>query len=126
MAISGGIRVSQTHLVIFYQAPHSRVLEPCVVLLSCKLVMVYYFHLYLCIGRHYDSDHKRWKANFRCALNSLPDVKENKEQGIKKGNNAFKVYRFLDAKETRGLKEAKAKKKQGIFSFLYGVSIFQY
>ncbi|KAL3885276.1 hypothetical protein ACJMK2_025360 [Sinanodonta woodiana] len=59
-------------------------------------------------GRHYDSDHKRWKANFRCALNSLPDVIELKEQGVKKGNNAFKVYRFLDEKESKFGKDAKA------------------
>ncbi|KAK3609369.1 hypothetical protein CHS0354_036608 [Potamilus streckersoni] len=59
-------------------------------------------------GRHYDSDHKRWKANFRCALNSLPDVVELKEQGVKKGNNAFKVYRFLDEKESKFGKDAKA------------------
>ncbi|XP_069124950.1 interferon regulatory factor 2-like isoform X2 [Argopecten irradians] len=55
-------------------------------------------------GKHMDNDvpdPKRWKANFRCALNSLPDVAEVKEQGIKKGQNAFKVYRFLEEKKTK-------------------------
>lgn len=35
---------------------------------------------------------KRWKANFRCALNSLPDVHEVKNAGQTRGNNPFKVY----------------------------------
>ena len=65
------------------------------------------------VGRHQDSDHKRWKANFRCALNSLPDVEELKEQGIKKGNNAFKVYKFLDERESKTPKATSIKKKKG-------------
>ncbi|KAK3579482.1 hypothetical protein CHS0354_028300 [Potamilus streckersoni] len=43
-----------------------------------------------------NQDTKRWKANFRCALNSLSDVKEQKDSGVKKGANAFKVYKFTD------------------------------
>lgn len=39
---------------------------------------------------------KRWKANFRCALNSLRDVVEVPDQGQKNGMNGFKVYRFED------------------------------
>ncbi|XP_074648772.1 uncharacterized protein LOC141904142 isoform X2 [Tubulanus polymorphus] len=37
---------------------------------------------------------KRWKANFRCALNSLADIVEDKKLSRKKGCDAFKVYRF--------------------------------
>ncbi|KAK3507360.1 hypothetical protein QTP70_014817 [Hemibagrus guttatus] len=37
-------------------------------------------------------DPKTWKANFRCALNSLPDVQELRDRSIKKGHNAFRVY----------------------------------
>ncbi|KAL3876855.1 hypothetical protein ACJMK2_034639 [Sinanodonta woodiana] len=49
-----------------------------------------------------NQDTKRWKANFRCALNSLSDVKEQKDSGVKKGANAFKVYKFIDqAKDSR-------------------------
>ena len=47
------------------------------------------------------TDPKRWKANFRCALNSLPDVKEEKNMSQRKGQDAFKVYRFLPAKTRR-------------------------
>uniref|UniRef100_A0A3P8VTJ4 Interferon regulatory factor 1-like n=1 Tax=Cynoglossus semilaevis TaxID=244447 RepID=A0A3P8VTJ4_CYNSE len=45
-------------------------------------------------------DPKTWKANFRCALNSLPDVCELREQSRKRGNNAFKVYRMLPSTHT--------------------------
>ncbi|XP_071953147.1 uncharacterized protein [Antedon mediterranea] len=37
---------------------------------------------------------KTWKANFRCAINSLPDIVEIKDLGTKRGNNAFKVYKI--------------------------------
>ncbi|CAF92752.1 unnamed protein product, partial [Tetraodon nigroviridis] len=40
-------------------------------------------------------DPKTWKANFRCALNSLPDVCELQEHSRKRGNNAFRVYKML-------------------------------
>ncbi|XP_052007243.1 interferon regulatory factor 1-like isoform X1 [Xyrauchen texanus] len=40
-------------------------------------------------------DPKTWKANFRCALNSLPDVKELQDKSMKKGHNAFRVYILL-------------------------------
>ncbi|XP_055082626.1 interferon regulatory factor 1-like isoform X2 [Periophthalmus magnuspinnatus] len=38
---------------------------------------------------------KTWKANFRCALHSLPDVEEVKDQSIQKGQGAMRVYRML-------------------------------
>ncbi|KPP79162.1 hypothetical protein Z043_101280 [Scleropages formosus] len=45
-------------------------------------------------------DPKTWKANFRCALNSLPDVKELHDRSTKKGNNAFRVYMLLPSVKT--------------------------
>lgn len=52
-----------------------------------------------CTGR-FDPDNKggfkRWKANFRCALNSLPDVEEVKEESGMKTTDPYKVYRLLD------------------------------
>ena len=52
-----------------------------------------------CLGR-FDPDNKggfkRWKANFRCALNSLPDVEEVKEESGMKTTDPYKVYRLLD------------------------------
>lgn len=48
-------------------------------------------------------DPKTWKANFRCAMNSLPDIEEVKDKSIKKGSNAFRVYKMLSSLE-RSLK----------------------
>uniref|UniRef100_A0A671L285 Interferon regulatory factor 2-like n=1 Tax=Sinocyclocheilus anshuiensis TaxID=1608454 RepID=A0A671L285_9TELE len=45
------------------------------------------------------SDPKTWKANFRCAMNSLPDIEEVKDKSMKKGNNAFRMYRMLSSYE---------------------------
>ncbi|KAJ8013709.1 hypothetical protein DPEC_G00032600 [Dallia pectoralis] len=56
-------------------------------------------------GRHKPGvdkpDPKTWKANFRCALNSLPDVKELHDKSIKKGSNAFRVYMMLPSKSVK-------------------------
>ncbi|KAJ8383098.1 hypothetical protein SKAU_G00038760 [Synaphobranchus kaupii] len=61
-------------------------------------------------------DPKTWKANFRCAMNSLPDIEEVKDKSIKKGTNAFRVYKMLLPSERptkkgkkRGEKEEKIK-----------------
>ncbi|KAJ8318486.1 hypothetical protein KUTeg_003577 [Tegillarca granosa] len=48
-----------------------------------------------------NADPKKWKANFRCALNSLRDVEELKQDGQKRGSNAFKIYRFLVKRRPR-------------------------
>lgn len=44
-------------------------------------------------------DPKTWKANFRCAVNSLPDMEEVKDKSNKKGTNAFRVYKMLSSSE---------------------------
>lgn len=44
-------------------------------------------------------DPKTWKANFRCAMNSLPDIEEVKDESIKRGSNAFRMYRMLTPTE---------------------------
>nr|KAG5696022.1 hypothetical protein BaRGS_013928 [Batillaria attramentaria] len=44
---------------------------------------------------------KRWKANFRCALHSLPDVKELTSPDDRKGRNASRTYRFLTPNEVQ-------------------------
>ncbi|XP_051506342.1 interferon regulatory factor 2-like isoform X4 [Myxocyprinus asiaticus] len=50
-------------------------------------------------------DPKTWKANFRCAMNSLPDIEEVKDKSIKKGTNAFRVYKMLSASERHSKRE---------------------
>ncbi|XP_034078702.1 interferon regulatory factor 2 isoform X1 [Gymnodraco acuticeps] len=54
-------------------------------------------------------DPKTWKANFRCAMNSLPDIEEVKDKSIKKGTNAFRVYKMLSSSE-RMMKKVEKKK----------------
>lgn len=53
-------------------------------------------------------DPKTWKANFRCALNSLPDICELQEHSRKRGSNAYRVYRMMPSTQThrrrRGLR----------------------
>ncbi|XP_031442805.1 interferon regulatory factor 2 [Clupea harengus] len=59
-------------------------------------------------------DPKTWKANFRCAMNSLPDIEEVKDKSIKKGTNAFRVYKMLSPSERqtkRGGKKRSEKEK---------------
>ncbi|KAJ7316504.1 hypothetical protein JRQ81_002666 [Phrynocephalus forsythii] len=41
-------------------------------------------------------DPKTWKANFRCAMNSLPDIEEVKDKSVSKGCGAVRVYRMLE------------------------------
>ena len=59
------------------------------------------------------NDPKTWKANFRCAINSLPDVVEVKEMNVnsKRGPNAYKVYTFLPPKSRK-----RAKRKYFVFN----------
>lgn len=46
------------------------------------------------------SDCKRWKANFRCALNSLADVVEIKDRCDTRCRNPYKVYCLLPPEKT--------------------------
>ncbi|XP_061778432.1 interferon regulatory factor 2-like isoform X2 [Nerophis ophidion] len=56
-------------------------------------------------GRYHPDKHradpKTWKANFRCALNSLPDVCELRERSRKSGSDAFRVYKMLPIAHAR-------------------------
>ncbi|XP_029439987.1 interferon regulatory factor 1 isoform X2 [Rhinatrema bivittatum] len=65
-------------------------------------------------------DPKTWKANFRCAMNSLPDIEEVKDKSINKGSGAVRVYRMLPGtpklerreRKSKSLKEPKSKSKR--------------
>ncbi|XP_042354656.1 interferon regulatory factor 1b isoform X2 [Plectropomus leopardus] len=64
-------------------------------------------------------DPKTWKANFRCAMNSLPDIEEVKDRSINKGHQAVRVFRMLPtspkSRDKRSkAKETKARKKSSI------------
>lgn len=47
-------------------------------------------------------DPKTWKANFRCAMNSLPDIEEVKDKSVNKGQLAMRVFRMLPQKQRGG------------------------
>ncbi|XP_076835637.1 interferon regulatory factor 1b isoform X2 [Brachyhypopomus gauderio] len=49
-----------------------------------------------------DPDPKTWKANFRCAMNSLPDIEEVKDKSVNKGCEAVRVYRMLQVEKNKG------------------------
>lgn len=55
-------------------------------------------------------DPKKWKANFRCAMNSLPDVEEVKCKSVNKGQQAVRVYRMV---HTTSIKDKRTKTKEG-------------
>ncbi|KAF7666716.1 hypothetical protein LDENG_00094750 [Lucifuga dentata] len=54
-------------------------------------------------------DPKTWKANFRCAMNSLPDIEEVKDKSINKGHQAVRVYRLLPVSSKSKDKRRKSK-----------------
>ncbi|XP_042544853.1 interferon regulatory factor 1 [Dipodomys spectabilis] len=56
-----------------------------------------------------EPDPKTWKANFRCAMNSLPDIEEVKDQSRNKGSSAVRVYRMLPPLTKDQRKERKSK-----------------
>ncbi|KAM7162886.1 interferon regulatory factor 1 isoform 2-T2 [Macrochelys suwanniensis] len=56
-----------------------------------------------------EPDPKTWKANFRCAMNSLPDIEEVKDKSVNKGCSAVRVYRMLPPLTKLQKKERKSK-----------------
>uniref|UniRef100_A0A673BZX6 Interferon regulatory factor n=1 Tax=Sphaeramia orbicularis TaxID=375764 RepID=A0A673BZX6_9TELE len=57
-------------------------------------------------------DPKTWKANFRCAMNSLPDIEEVKDRSVNKGHQAVRVFRMLPASNKSRDKRSKVNKSK--------------
>lgn len=55
-----------------------------------------------------EPDPKTWKANFRCAMNSLPDIEEVKDKSINKGCEAVRVYRMLQVVKNKSKRSSKS------------------
>ena len=47
-------------------------------------------------------DPRKWKTNFRCALNALPDIKEIRGKSCPRGKDAFKIYKMTRPFRGRG------------------------
>ncbi|XP_030649422.1 interferon regulatory factor 1b [Chanos chanos] len=56
-------------------------------------------------------DPKTWKANFRCAMNSLPDIVEVKDKSVNKGCGAVRVYQMLPNSPHPAKKDKRCKTK---------------
>lgn len=65
-------------------------------------------------------DPRRWKANFRCALNALPDIIEIPSRGQTRGRDAFKVYRICKRSDKKSQERIQTKRRYMIkvISFL--------
>ncbi|XP_077361528.1 interferon regulatory factor 1b isoform X2 [Festucalex cinctus] len=61
-------------------------------------------------------DAKTWKANFRCAMNSLPDIEEVKDKSVNKGQMAMRVFRMLPLKQRVKRDKAKSRKQAKIMA----------
>ncbi|NXO79479.1 IRF1 factor, partial [Sitta europaea] len=61
-----------------------------------------------------DPDPKTWKANFRCAMNSLPDIEEVKDKSINRGPGAVRIYRMLPPLTKHQKKERKSKSSREV------------
>lgn len=48
-------------------------------------------------------DHKRWKANFRCAINSVSDLVEIKDEMHRQDGETYKVFQFLPEKSKKSI-----------------------
>ncbi|XP_029925439.1 interferon regulatory factor 1-like isoform X2 [Myripristis murdjan] len=59
------------------------------------------------------ADPKRWKANFRSAMNSLTDIEKMNDKSINKGHRAMRIYKILPlSKDIRSqAKDAKRRNK---------------
>lgn len=62
---------------------------------------IYYFFFVFLTDRGDNPSPKTWKANFRCAVNALPDIKPVKGQHNKKGKNACRVFEFSKKRKSR-------------------------
>ena len=41
-----------------------------------------------------NKDPRKWKTNFICGLNALPDIKEIREESCPRGKDAYKIYKM--------------------------------
>ena len=67
----------------------------------------------------------KWKTNFRCTLNALPDFKEVREKSRPRGNEAYKIY-MMKSKHSKTERKATGEKRKSLENYkpLYIPQIF--
>ena len=67
------------------------------------------FTVYYIVGKYDPGNEnpRKWKANFRCALNSLSDVIIVPALCVRKGKDAYKVFKILPEKIPEKVRESK-------------------
>ena len=61
-------------------------------------------------------DPSKWKTNFRCTLNALPDFKEVREKSRPRGNEAYKIY-MMKSKHSKTERKATAEKRKSLENY---------
>ena len=67
----------------------------------------------------------KWKTNFRCTLNALPDFKEVREKSRPRGNEAYKIY-MMKSNHSKTERKATGEKRKSLENYkpLYIPQIF--
>ena len=70
-------------------------------------------------------DPSKWKTNFRCTLNALPDFKEVREKSRPRGNEAYKIY-MMKSNHSKIERKATEEKRKSLENYkpLYISKIF--
>ena len=58
----------------------------------------------------------KWKTNFRCTLNALPDFKEVREKSRPRGNEAYKIY-MMKSKHSKTERKATVEKRKSLENY---------
>ena len=67
----------------------------------------------------------KWKTNFRCTLNALPDFKQVREKSRPRGNEAYKIY-MMKSNHSKTERKATGEKRKSLenYKLLYIPQIF--
>ena len=58
----------------------------------------------------------KWKTNFRCTLNALPDFKEVREKSRPRGNEAYKIY-MMKSNHSKTERKATGEKRKSLENY---------
>ena len=61
-------------------------------------------------------DPSKWKTNFRCTLNALPDFREMRDRSRPRGNEAFKIY-MMKSNDSKIERKASGEKRESLENY---------